>query len=93
MLQLPQLSAALRPEEEKEVLWTDFLADFHIRAVKSANSERAVKREFHVACAARFLARRGNLLGQIRGRIDEMRVLHIEVGKEDDLKPVQGGAM
>jgi hypothetical protein len=39
------------------------VADFDIRTVERADGERAVERKFHVACAARFLARSGNLLG------------------------------
>ena len=49
--------------KEEEVLCADFLADFDIRAVERANGERAVERKLHVARAAGFLARGGDLLG------------------------------
>ena len=77
--------------EEEEILRADFLADFDIRAVERADGERAVERELHVAGAARFLAGGGDLLGQIGGGINEVRVLHVEVGEEDDLQPVAHG--
>ena len=79
--------------EEEEILRADFLADFDVRAVERADGERAVERELHVAGAARFLAGGGDLLGQIGGGIDEVRVLHVEVGEEDDLQPVAHGGV
>ena len=79
--------------EEEEILRADFLADLDIRAVERADGERAVERKLHVAGAARFLAGGGDLLGQIGGGINEVRVLDIEVREEDDLQPVAHGGI
>ena len=80
-----------REAEEEEILRADFLADFDVRTVERADGERPVERELHIAGAARFLAGGGDLLGQIGGGINEVRVLHVEVGEEDDLQPVAHG--
>jgi hypothetical protein len=74
--------------EEEEILRADFLADFDVRTIERTDGERPVERELHVAGAARFLAGGGDLLGQIGGGINEVCVLHVEVGEEDDLQPV-----
>src|SRR4029079_5872645 len=74
--------------EEKEILRADFLANFYIRAVERSDGERAIEGEFHVPRAARFLSRGGDLLGEIGGGVNVMRVLHIEIREEDDLQPV-----
>jgi hypothetical protein len=51
----------------------------------------ALERKLHVAGAAGLLAGGGNLLGQVGGGVDVLRVLHVEVGEEDDLEPVAHG--
>src|SRR6266536_5301419 len=56
--------------EEEKILRANFLADFDVRAVERSNGERAVEGELHVARAACFFSRSGNLLGQIRSGID-----------------------
>ena len=82
-----------REAEEKEVLRADLLPNLNVRPVERADGERAVKRKFHVAGAACLLACGGNLLRQIRGRIDEVRVRYIEVREEGNLKPVVYGGV
>jgi len=49
---------------------------------------RSVHHEFHVARARRLIACRGDLLGQIRRRLDVVAVFDIEVGIENDLNAV-----
>ena len=59
----PQLRHFGRSQaEEEEILRTDFLANLDIRPVERPDGERAIKRELHVAGAARFFSRGGNLL-------------------------------
>jgi hypothetical protein len=65
--------------KKEEILRADFLTDFHVRSVERANGQRAIERKFHVAGAARFFSRSGNLFRQIGGGIDEVGVLDIEV--------------
>src|SRR5690349_13471819 len=77
--------------EEEEIVRADFLADFDVRTVERADGERPVERELHVAGAARFHAGSRDLLGQIGGGINGVGVLHVEVGKEDDLQSVAYG--
>ena len=77
--------------EEEEILRADFLTDFDIRTVEGADGKRPVQRELHVAGAARFLAGSGDLLGQIGGGVNGVRVLYVEVGEEDDLQSVAQG--
>ena len=59
----------LEPEQE-EVLDAHFLADLDVGAVHRADGQRAVHLELHVAGARRFLAGGGDLLRQIRRRVD-----------------------
>ena len=74
--------------EQEEILDADFLADLDVGAVHRADRQRAVHLELHVAGAGRFLAGGGNLLRQIRGRIDLLAVGHVEVGQIDDLDEI-----
>src|SRR5687768_733878 len=71
--------------EEEEILDADFLADLDVCPVHSANGERAIHLELHVAGARGFLAGGGYLLRKIRGRVDPLPVRHVEVGQENDL--------
>jgi hypothetical protein len=56
--------------KQEEVVLADVLADFDVGAIEGSNRERAVEGELHVAGAGGFLAREGDLLGEIRGGID-----------------------
>ena len=56
--------------EQEEVLDAHFFADLDVGAIHRADGERAVHLELHVAGAGRFLAGGGDLLGEIRGRVD-----------------------
>jgi len=74
--------------EKKEVFRANCRPDFDVRAVESADGQSAIKRKFHVARAAHFLARSRNLLGQVSSGIDEVGVLYVEVRKEHDLESI-----
>ena len=66
----------------------DFLEDFDVGAVERADGERAVERELHVAGAGGFLARGGDLLGEIGRRDDALGERDAIVRQEDDLELV-----
>src|ERR1700742_4856574 len=56
--------------EDKDVVLADTVEDLDVRTIESANGQRAVKRELHVAGTRSLHARRGNLLRQIGRRYD-----------------------
>ena len=70
--------SAVRPNRKKFSA-PDLLANLDVGAVERADGERAVQRELHVAGAGRLLAGGRDLLREIGGRVDRMRVLHVEV--------------
>ena len=76
-----------RESKQKEVLCARFLADLDVRTVERADGERTVEHEFHVAGTGGFLAGGGDLLGQVGGWINELRILDVEVGEENHLEP------
>ena len=74
--------------EEEEVLGADFFANLDVGAVESADGERAVHGELHVAGAGGFKAGERDLLREVGGGIDALAKRHVEVGQEDDLEAV-----
>ena len=74
--------------EEEEVFRADFFADFDVGAVESADGERAVHGELHVAGAGGFFAGERDLFGEVGGRIDALPQLDVEVGQKNDLEAV-----
>ncbi len=72
--------------EDEDVVGADFLEDFDVGAVEGADGERAVEGELHVAGAGGFLARGGDLLGDIGGGDDALGERDAVVGEEDDLE-------
>ena len=66
----------------------DFLEDFDVGAVERADGERAVEGELHVARAGGFLARGGDLLGEVGRGDDLLGERDAVVGQEDDLELV-----
>lgn len=57
-----------RVAEDKDVLLTHLLSDFHVSAIQRPDGQRAVQRQLHVAGARGFFTRGGDLLGDIRRR-------------------------
>ena len=53
--------------EEKEIFFAGFFRHLDGRAVARADGQRSIQHEFHVACAAGFIAGSGNLIGDIGG--------------------------
>ena len=66
----------------------DFGADFDVGAVQRADRERAVHAELHVAGARGLFAGRRNLFGQIRRRVDALRVGDVEIREKYHFQPV-----
>ena len=83
----PQRLDLLRVQtEEEHVLLSHLLADFDIRAVKRPKRHRTVDHQLHVTRAGRFLARNGDLLGDIRRRNDDLSKRHLVVLNEHNLE-------
>ncbi len=78
-----RLDLCRRHPEEEEVLGADRVTDLDVRAVERADRERAVHRELHVPRARGLEACGRDLLREIDGRVDALRVLHVEVRNED----------
>ena len=55
------------------------LMDLHIRSVRRSQRNRAVCHELHVPRSGRLLGRQGNLLGNIAGRDQLLRIAHVIV--------------
>lgn len=72
--------------EEKDILLARLLADLDICPVPGPDRERAVQREFHIACARSFGSGRRNLFRQICRRNDDFRLLDIIIGNEGELQ-------
>ena len=68
--------------ENCNVLRANQLRNLHICAVQGAQGHSAVEHKLHVAGAAGLLARCGNLLGDIRCRVDELGRGNVEVLQE-----------
>ena len=80
--------------EQEEVLRAGFLAHLDVGPVEGADGQRPIHHELHVSGARRFFARGGDLLGEVRARIDQLPVLHVEVRDESDLHlTVDGGVV
>ena len=77
--------------EDEGVLFAHFLDDLDVGAVHGAESDRTVEHELHVACSGSFLTGRGDLLGNIRCRDDDLSVGDLVVFDEDDLDLVVDG--
>ena len=67
------------------VVVSDLFLYLYVCSVQGAQRYRAVHHELHVACAGRFLARRGDLLGDVRRRVNDLAKGHAEVLREHDL--------
>ena len=76
-----------RQAEQEEVLCADFLANFDIGAVQGADRQGTVHGELHIAGSRGFLAGSGDLLGQVRDRVDAVTPFDAEVGNEYHLEP------
>ena len=72
--------------EDEDVVRPDFLQDFNVGTVESADGEGTVEGEFHVAGAGGFFARRGDLLGEIGSGNDALGDGDAIVWHEDDLQ-------
>ena len=62
-----------------DILLAYQLGNLHIRAVHSSQSHCPVQHELHVASTAGFLGCKGNLLGNVTGRDQLLRLRHIVV--------------
>lgn len=74
----------------EEIFGTHSFANFYIGTIQGADGEGAIKREFHVAGARGLIAGSGDLLGKVGGRVDYLRVLDVEIGKEYDFEILMG---
>ena len=72
--------------EEEDVVVSDLLVNFHVRAVERADGHRAVDHELHIARAGGLLARDGDLLGQVRRRDDDLCQRDLIVLHKHDLE-------
>ena len=72
--------------EQEEVLRSRLFANLDVGPVEGADRQGAIDHELHVAGARRFLAGGGDLLGYVRRRIDQVRVLHVEIRDERNLE-------
>lgn len=74
--------------ENNNVVVADSLANFDVRAVERAQSNRAVHHEFHIARAGSLFGRGGNLFGNVGGRIDNLADRDAEIFNEEDFQAV-----
>ena len=69
---------------KKKLSAPHLFANLYVGTIQSTNRQRAVHRKLHVARTRGLKARRRYLLGQVRGRINWLRVGDVVVGIEDD---------
>src|SRR4051812_205468 len=74
--------------EDENIVFTDLLHNFYVRAVKGPDGQSAVELKFHVARAGGFRARQGNLLAEIRGRNDFLCQRNPVIRQKYYLEPV-----
>ena len=70
--------------KDRLVLSTSEVDDLDIGAVHGPEGDGTVHHELHVRGARGLLARSGNLLGDLGGRVDQLSVGYTEVGDEAD---------
>jgi hypothetical protein len=75
-----------QPKTEK-VFVPHLVPDFNVCPVQGAQGQRSVHGEFHIPSAGGLLPGSGNLFRKLRGRIDSLGVLHVEVGQKHHPQP------
>ena len=68
--------------EDEDIVRTDRLGDLDVGPVPGADGQGSVEGQLHVAGAAGLLAGRGDLLGQVGGRDDDLGQRNAVVGQE-----------
>ena len=76
--------------ENVDVVLSHLIVNFHVGAVHGADGQRAVHHELHVAGAAGFLARRGELLADFGGGNEHLGGGYVVVLNVDDLDHLSG---
>ena len=74
--------------EQEKVFCSYLIADLDIRAVQGPDRERPVQSELHIARTGSFIAGRGDLLGQVCGRVNPLGLLNIVVGQKHYLEAI-----
>src|SRR5271157_1454455 len=72
--------------EEKEIVFASLFGHLDGGAVARANRECSVHHEFHVASAAGFVTRGGNLIRDVAGRNQTLRERNSVVRKKQNLQ-------
>ena len=80
-----------RHTEDKGILPADFFYDLDVGTVHGSESHCAVEHELHVAGTGSFLTGRGNLLGNVGCRDDDLGVGYLVVLDEDNFDLVVNG--